>query len=54
MTIVTIKKVNRRTTLSRNVVAKVMARAVAIHGKPKSAVVRVKNISLANPKKQTV
>jgi hypothetical protein len=50
MTIVTIKKVNRPTTFSRNAVARVMAKAIAIHGKPKSAIVRVKNVSLAKPK----
>lgn len=50
MTIVTIKKVNRSTTFSRPVVAKVMAKAIAVHGKPKSAIVKVKNISLVNAK----
>ncbi len=44
MTVVTIKKVERRTSVSRRRAAQLAASAIATFGKPKSVVVKVKSI----------
>ena len=45
MTKVTIKLVNRKTTLSRSVVKKTMRELLAKEGKPKSVAVRAKKVA---------
>ncbi len=49
MTVVTIKKINRKTTFTRDQVSGAVKAAIAVHGRPKSVVVRVKKSS---PKKK--
>lgn len=44
MTVVTIKKVERRTSFSRKRAAHLAASAIATFGKPKTVVVKVKSV----------
>lgn len=52
MTVVTIKKVNRRTSFSRAEISNAVKAAIAIHGKPKTAVVKVELIKKVNSAKK--
>ncbi len=46
MTVVTIKKVERGSTLSREAISKAFAEYYAVHPRPKSLVVKVKHVNL--------